>query len=612
MRSLLSVRSDLAKAEPASDALRSPPPHPHPHHPSSPVQLCSVFVCLRYSIIPFQRHDSISSDAGFSGDLVTHDEIKTRNIPFDSVIKVFVATSKPNYMMPWQMHRQEACTGSAFVIKKVDGKRVMLTNAHVVRDAATVRVRRHGGSEKFAAVVLTVNDTCDLALITVEDDAFWEGLPCLSISNSLPELYETTMVIGYPMGGDNICVTKGVVSRVTTLTYEDAKFFLPTRELIAIQLDAAINSGNSGGPALDEGGKIVGVAFCGYAGSADNIGYIIPYPVISNFLELFARTGASTQICDLGFGYMLCENPSLRSKHKLKHPNSGILVTKVAPLAAAAKAGMKESDILTSIGGSRIGNDGTIDFRGGERLSFKHNIGNHRIGAKLELKILRDGKPITLTAEGSESPQLITRHQEPGTVPSYLIVGGIVFTPLTCGLLDVAVDVLSEEAWQKGRGAIQKEGEEIILILSILAHPLMHGYDISRLPLLVEFNGEKILNMKDLKTKVTAVKDGFMCFKLADGKSIILDSKQTKSAEAEILDKYQIPSAYSKNLADSAADSVAKSSGGGATKPKAKAKVKSAATGKEASAKVSTVKATGGGKKRAASASSSQAGKKRK
>jgi S1-C subfamily serine protease len=99
-----------------------------------------------------QRHDSTSSDAGWSGDIVTHDEIKQRNIPFDSVIKVFVATSKPNYMMPWQTNRQEQCTGSAFVINKVGGKRVMLTNAHVVRDAATVRVRRHGGSEKWVSV----------------------------------------------------------------------------------------------------------------------------------------------------------------------------------------------------------------------------------------------------------------------------------------------------------------------------------------------------------------------------------------------------------------------------------------------------------------------------
>ena len=453
------------------------------------------------------------------------------------------------------------------------------------------------------------------------------------------------MVIGYPMGGDNICVTRGVVSRVTTLTYEDAKFFLPTRELIAIQLDAAINSGNSGGPALDESGRIVGVAFSGYAGSADNIGYIIPYPVISNFLKLFARTGESTKICDLGFAYMLCENPSLRSKFKLKHPDSGVLVTRVSPMGAATKAGLKANDILCSIGGSTIGNDGTIDFRRGERLSFRHKVGNHTIGESLELKVLRDGKRKTLKAEGMESPQLVPRHRIPGSVPSYLIVGGVVFTPLTCGLLDVAVEALSEEAWQVGRGAMKKPDEQVIMIITILAHPLMHGYDIHRLPLLVEFNGEKILNMKDLKVKVDAVTDGYLCFKLADGKSIILDANETAKAQSDILTKYQIPCTHSKDLSsaevatdedDDDEDGGGGGGGGGAkakvkaepkakgkaepkakvkaepkAKVKAEPKAKVAASAKKA-ASTSSAKASGGAKKRAASARTTQANKKRK
>lgn len=76
-----------------------------------------------------------------------------------------------------------------------------------------------------------------------------------------------------------------------------------TQELIAIQLDAAINSGNSGGPALDEAGSIIGVAFSGYAGSADNIGYIIPYPVIFNFLKQFEMSPDVSRVCDLGIGY---------------------------------------------------------------------------------------------------------------------------------------------------------------------------------------------------------------------------------------------------------------------------------------------------------------------
>ena len=102
------------------------------------------------------------------------------------------------------------------------------------------------------------------------------------------------------------------------------------------------------------------------------------------------------------------------------------------------------------------------------------------------------------------------RHREPFGKPSYLIVGGVIFTALTCGLLDVAVEVLSEEAWQRGRSALKEAGEQVIVIIQVLGHPVNHGYDIHRLPLLTEFQGEKVRNMKDLFKKVNAVKKGFL------------------------------------------------------------------------------------------------------
>lgn len=506
-----------------------------------------------------KRNASISSDVGVSERTVSMAEVSTRNIPFKSVIKVFVVTSKPNYLLPWQMNRQEQCTGSAFYI----GEKRLLTNAHVVRDWTTVRVRRHGGSHKYEAKVLCVNNACDLALLSVEEDVFWEGMDGLKISETIPELYENAMVIGYPLGGDNVCVTRGVVSRVTTLPYEDTKFFLPNQELIAIQLDAAINSGNSGGPALDENGRIVGVAFSGYAGSADNIGYIIPHPVIHNFLRQYEKDPVVSRVCDCGLGYMLCENPSLRKRYNISSKYSGVLVTKVSKLGAAARGGVKEHDVILSIDGCNVQNDGTIDFRQDERLAFIHKVGSRVIGESMKLEVLRNGKVLKLTIEGGPSPELVPRHRSPGTRPSYLIVGGIIFTALTCGLLDVAVEAISEEAWQSGRAAIKELGEQVIVIIAVLGHPVNHGYDIHRLPLLSEFNGKKVLNMQDLYNKVRAVKKGFLDFKLGDGKSFILDVDECKKTEEEILRTYAIPSAHSPDLVEkSVSESSQKDRGG--------------------------------------------------
>lgn len=105
-------------------------------------------------------------------------------------------------------------------------------------------------------------------------------------------------------------------------------------------------------------------------------GYIIPHPVITNFLTAFragrhadmiSNFGAGlfcflfvsvgyylTGACMLGLTYMLCENPSLRKKHKMKGSTTGVLVTKVQPLAAAAQAGIKEDDVVCEIEGCKV------------------------------------------------------------------------------------------------------------------------------------------------------------------------------------------------------------------------------------------------------------------
>jgi hypothetical protein len=163
---------------------------------------------------------------------------------------------------------------------------------------------------------------CDLALVTCEVDAFWDGVPALRLA-SLPRLYEDIMVcldpplppppcrrqlsdlqvVGYPIGGDNISVTRGIVSRVDMLPYvtravDNATDLLVVQVRVDLvlfvlsgarsnahrgQIDAAINPGNSGGPACNMEGNVVGVAFAGL-NNAQSIGYVIPVPVIRNFL----------------------------------------------------------------------------------------------------------------------------------------------------------------------------------------------------------------------------------------------------------------------------------------------------------------------------------------
>jgi len=96
-------------------------------------------------------------------------------------------------------------------------QRWVLTNAHSVSYYSQVQVKRRDKDRKFLANVLAIGTDCDIALLTVEETEFWEGIIPLSLG-PLPNLQDYVTVVGYPIGGDTISVTSGVVSRVEVNT----------------------------------------------------------------------------------------------------------------------------------------------------------------------------------------------------------------------------------------------------------------------------------------------------------------------------------------------------------------------------------------------------------
>jgi len=225
----------------------------------------------------------------------------------DAVVKVFCIHESPNHSMPWQRNRQHSTTSTGFV---VEGRRI-LTNAHSCENFVQVRVRRRGEDEKFIAEVLAINEECDCALLTVREERFWSGLRALELG-PLPRLQDPVTVVGYPIGGDTLSVTSGVVSRIEVGSYSHG-----SAELLAIQIDAAINSGNSGGPALTDDGKCAGIAFQTLVEEdAENIGYIVPTPVVKHFLGDVERLhkGQSIGFPKIGIVSQTLENASMRQR----------------------------------------------------------------------------------------------------------------------------------------------------------------------------------------------------------------------------------------------------------------------------------------------------------
>ena len=162
----------------------------------------------------------------------------------NSVVRIYCTHSEPNFIMPWQRQKQGSSTSSGFVINiqsdpndHTNGfKKYILTNAHAVEYGSIIQVKKRQSESKYLAKVLAVGHECDLAILDIEDSTFWNDIKPLTFGPYLPDLQDEVSVIGYPVGGDSISISSGVVSRIEMQEYAQA-----SAQLLAIQIDAAIN-----------------------------------------------------------------------------------------------------------------------------------------------------------------------------------------------------------------------------------------------------------------------------------------------------------------------------------------------------------------------------------
>ncbi|XP_048232263.1 protease Do-like 2, chloroplastic isoform X2 [Ricinus communis] len=385
----------------------------------------------------------------------------------NAVVKVYCTHTAPDYSLPWQKQRQYTSTGSAFMIG--DGK--LLTNAHCVEHYTQVKVKRRGDDTKYVAKVLARGVDCDIALLSVKDKEFWEGAEPLQLGH-LPRLQDAVTVVGYPLGGDTISVTKGVVSRIEVTSYAHG-----SSDLLGIQIDAAINPGNSGGPAFNEQGECIGVAFQVYRSEeAENIGYVIPTTVVSHFLNDYERNGKYTGFPCLGVLLQKLENPALRACLKVES-NEGVLVRRIEPTSDANNV-LKEGDVIVSFDDVNVGCEGTVPFRSNERIAFRYLISQKFAGDVAELGIIRAGSFMKVKVVLNPRVHLVPYHVDGGQ-PSYLIIAGLVFTPLSEPLIDEECEgSIGLKLLAKARYSLARfKGEQIVILSQVLANEVNIGYE---------------------------------------------------------------------------------------------------------------------------------------
>jgi S1-C subfamily serine protease len=171
------------------------------------------------------------------------------------------------------------------------------------------------------------------------------------------------------------------------------------------------------------GDKIVGVAFQS-AMRGENIGYMVPAPIIKHFLHDI-EDGKYDGFPELGIKFQKMENPDIREKYNLAEDQSGVLITGIL-IDSPAKNILMVNDVILAVDGTDVENDGTIEFRPGERTSMIFLIQKKYINDNITLSILRNGKVMNKTIKLTvpmNSTRLVP-FEKYDTPPTYYITGG--------------------------------------------------------------------------------------------------------------------------------------------------------------------------------------------
>ncbi|MDP4721931.1 MAG: serine protease [Akkermansiaceae bacterium] len=385
---------------------------------------------------------------------------------YRSVLRIEVATQNPDYQTPWNSGRFSGGIGTGFLI----GKNRILTNAHVVSNQKRILVTVHGSPEKYPAKVDFIAHDCDLALLSLEDFSDFEDFPIFSIGD-VPLLESQVTVIGYPVGGDRLSVTKGIVSRIDFQPYSHSR----ADSHLIVQIDAAINPGNSGGPVLQDG-KVVGVAFQGLR-QADNTGYIIPTPVVNRFLK-DVEDGSYDHYAELGLTEFPLHNPAMRTALGLPNNGQGVLVTNVIPTSSADGI-LKTGDVLMALDGNPVDSDGQV-LVDGEKVNLNEIVERKFSGDKVAVRYLRNGgwNDVEITLKPLPPSRLYSIQYE--KTPRYVVFAGLVFQPLDTNLFatskfsDITVRRLYSDYVSKG---IFEEKKDIVILTQIEPDPVTSQID---------------------------------------------------------------------------------------------------------------------------------------
>ena len=323
---------------------------------------------------PTVQNDGNSSS--FSEESASIEDVANKLSP--SVVSI-VTKSQSSYGR-YSISRETQGAGTGII---VSSNGYILTNKHVVDGASTVSVVLYDGTSYDSAEVIATDPLNDIAFLKIDGA---DNLTAAELGDSKTlNIGQQVIAIGNALGQYQNSVTSGIISGTNrTITASSSDSSTDTETLTdMIQTDASINSGNSGGPLVNAKGQVIGINTA-VDSSAQGIGFAIPIGAAKGMLSEILETGSAKRVY-IGVSYVQV-TPEVAKEYNLSvnkgayvYSESGSAVVSGSP---AAKAGIKDKDIITKINGVEVGIKGSVASLTAE----------YRAGDTIKITILRDGE----------------------------------------------------------------------------------------------------------------------------------------------------------------------------------------------------------------------------
>ncbi|NQY31878.1 MAG: hypothetical protein HRT56_01740 [Coraliomargarita sp.] len=447
-----------------------------------------------------------------------------------SLVEIEVTKKSYDYKIPWVIRNNQTRKNGIVI-----GDRQILTTADGLSGQYLCRIRKGGVSKQYTATLSWVDYYSNLALLNVEDTAFWEGMEPVSLVDQLP------------LSG-NLQVFRWRSGRIESRAAEIIRLFIGPSKMSYIQhlkLSASCEIDSAGwAEVVINDGQLIGLT----TSAANEKLTILPATFIQAVLQRRTLDSDPGAGC-FDFRWMSAKNPALVQSKGFQRSETGVVITEVGARRLADNT-LHSGDILFEIDGFEIDNEGKyVDPEYG-RLSMSGLATRaHNAGDSMPMKVWRDGEAVAVnyTLPQADFEKSLIPERRFDREPSYLIAGGLVFQPLEGPLLaalgknkPVLIDYYNATA--------DEDREGLVLLSMVLPDDFNRGYESARMLIVDQINEQPISNLEEVVSALEAPVEGFHHIRFMHDEVLqhmVLDAATLNEATTRILQHYRIPAAQS-------------------------------------------------------------------